>query len=228
MLFVLFAFAISIGQMDEALFDELITNGTGRVPYFVMFTKDDCPACKHAMPVFEDTENQAHGIAEFYTINTTANPNLTIRYEVFSLPTFGLFFRNNAIPFSGRRTIPGFNKFLMEEITMLLLPVNESWVSNGHKKVILFAKRRIPPTILTGAFGKFYRHGIDFGMTGNETLIQMFGNYSVPSWYFFNGEKGESREGISQIDKLYENISEFFSIEENKNEQTKKPDFDDL
>ena len=199
--------------MSEQLFDELITNGTGRVPYFVMFQRESCPACHQSLPIFEMVEDQCGSSVEFYTIDTVANENLAQRYQIFALPTFGLFFRGNAIPFAGPRTVPGFTKFLVEEINYQMLPVNETWASSDNKMVVLFAKRKLPPSYLTSAFARYYRYEIDFGMTGNASVISEFGDIKIPSWYFSDGKNKKVFDDINSQNELFQHIEEFFGIQ---------------
>lgn len=221
-MFLLLALVSSVKKMSEDIFEQNIKNGNGKTPYFVMFTDNDSHACHHAYKNFKKTELQANGIAEFYTIDSEECPNLTSHYEIQYFPTFGLFFRRQEIQFYGKFEIPSFTKFLIEQISLLLLPINTSWANNGRKQVIYFINRRIPPPYLAAAFGKYYKYDIDFAMNGNETIINQFPNISVPTWYFTDGEKNMTIDVINNIPFLYKTINEFFNIQE-KEEPIQEP-----
>lgn len=236
-MFLFLALVTSVKKMNEELFDKLIKNGDGKTPYFLMFSQEDSHACHHAYKSFKKTQILTYGIADFYTIDSEECPNLTSYYEIKTFPTFGLFFRRQEIQFRGKFEIPSFTKFLIEHISMLLLPINTSWSQNGRRKVIYFINRKIPPPYLAVNYGRFYRYDIDFAMSGNETIIKQFPNITIPTWYFSDGNKSMTNDKIHNVQELENAVKQFFNItiieeevddtfpEENKK---KKYDYNDL
>lgn len=217
MLVIYLIHALSVGRMDEELFDELVEKNSDKIPYFIMFTNPDCHKCQESLPIFEDAEYHTYDVAEFYVVDAIENPNLTSKFQLTHFPTFALFFRNAAVPFLGKPQIHSISNFLVEQISMRMLPVNESWYDNHRKKVIYFAKRNIPPTSMGAAFGHFYRYDIDFGMRGDDTIVKLF-NVSTPQWFFDDGIKNMTVPSIRHIDDLFKHIRDFFNI----TEETKK------
>lgn len=195
-------------------FDDLITNGNGTIPYFVMFYGNHCPACHATIPAFCEAEEKVYDMAEFLTIDIHKNRDIGQFYGIMSIPSFGVFFNGEIGPYRGRRDPPSMVSFIAECLTYTIAHVNESWADHDFDQVILFSKRRAPPSLLAAAYGMFYRHGIQFGMCNNETLARMIDpDVQFTSFHFYK-KGGESKKFTTfhQVPDLQNAISEFFDI----------------
>lgn len=202
-------------SIDTAEFDELITNGNGTIPYFLMFLGRHCPACHATLPAFCEAEDRVYDMTEFLTLDTKKNQEIAMRYEIMSIPFFGFFFAGKAFPFTGRRNAPAFTSFIAESVAYRIPLVNDTWLKHEYDQVILFTKRRSPPTILAAGYGMFARYGIQFGIcTDDEMAEKMTGEATFTSIWFIR--KGDTERkmfhNFNHVPEFQSAISEFFDV----------------
>jgi len=75
-------------DLDPAAFDEALTSGT---PLVVDFWAPWCRPCKAIGPIMEQLEAGAGGRVAFAKVNVDDHPEISARYDIFSIPTVILF-----------------------------------------------------------------------------------------------------------------------------------------
>lgn len=206
---------LAFRNINTAEFDELITNGNGTIPYFVMFLGRQCPACHAALPAFCEAEDRVYDMAEFLTLDTRENQEIAIRYEIMSIPFFGFFFAGKAIPYTGRPNAPGFTSFVAESVAYRLPLVNDTWLSHEYDQVILFTKRRTAPTIFAAGCGMFARYGIEFGICNDDEMAKKVSPDATFTsiWFIRKGDtERKSFQNFNHVIEFQNAVAEFFGV----------------
>jgi thioredoxin 2 len=81
-------FAVPI-EVDTLAFDDIIQNA--RVPVFVDFWAAWCGPCRMAAPHVETLARNFAGRALVLKVDTEANADLAVRYQIQSIPNFIVF-----------------------------------------------------------------------------------------------------------------------------------------
>jgi thioredoxin 1 len=74
--------------VTTATFDEMLGAASGTV--VVDFWAEWCGPCKMLSPVLESLAEEYDGVT-FVAVDSDANPELTVRYDVMSIPTLLVF-----------------------------------------------------------------------------------------------------------------------------------------
>ncbi|NUU68811.1 thioredoxin TrxC [Enterobacteriaceae bacterium BIT-l23] len=92
--------AAKCGRCGHALFDGKVTNATSAtldallkdsLPVVVDFWAPWCGPCHNFAPVFEEVAEERSGQLRFVKVNTEAEPELSARFRIRSIPSIMIF-----------------------------------------------------------------------------------------------------------------------------------------
>ncbi|MGP2540151.1 thioredoxin TrxC [Pantoea eucalypti] len=118
--------AAKCGRCGNALFDGEVVNPTSAnfdkylqddLPVVIDFWAPWCGPCVNFAPVFKDVASERSGKVRFIKVNTEAEPALSARFNIRSIPTIMLFKNGERVDMlNGAMPKAPFNEWLDESL----------------------------------------------------------------------------------------------------------------
>ena len=206
-------FSAAVFELNEHTFNSAIDHGDLSIPWLVMFSGDNCPACRAALPEFSKASDAAHGFCKFGYVDVNKNKELAKRFEIKTIPTFYVLMPDESTKYSGSHTANGFLNFVSSKIGEGIQEIDETWADSKDPMVLLFHRSFKPPMIMSAAFGAFKNKNITFGISRDSDVIEAFGNPVLPSYWFYKDGVGTKYLGSKDYAAFLDAIAEHFNVD---------------
>ena len=103
----------AVEEVTDATFDQLVLKSD--TPVLVDYWADWCAPCRQLSPIVDELAKEYGDKVTFLKLDTNANPDMPVRYDVLGLPTLQVFVNGEVVnSMTGGRTKASLIKALRE------------------------------------------------------------------------------------------------------------------
>lgn len=196
----------------DSSFKRLVINRPKQQVWMVMFFSSTCPACRNAMPKFEEASSLSGGIARFGFVNIEKCPETAKLFKIKSTPSFRIFHADGDVEYTDKKDAKAFLKGATSYLKDYSQEAEEKWFGDfiGHPSAILFTDDARSKSAWRGISSYFLSKSVRIGVCKNHELAEKFGVEKFPSIYFFNGTNTERFAGKGGFKEIKEAMEKFF------------------
>ena len=201
-------FGKNVVHLTANNFPKEIEKRANTTVYLVMFHGERCPACQMAYPEFAEAANDADGMLKFGHIDTSRDPALASRFNIYGIPTFIIFHPQGETTYMRDRSSRAFLNAAARYIPDVSKPVDASW-AQASRSVILFSDKPSAPPLWRSLSCHYEGSGISVGFTNDQELAKTFNVRTFPEIHLIDGEKKMVYSGRNKFNAIRETIDGF-------------------
>lgn len=188
--------------------DSLIDKRDPDSVWFVMFSGENCPACKVTEPIFRRAAIESDGMINFGLVKVEQETGLQLRMGITMLPTWMIIHKEGRTDYTGKRAERSMVNAAAKYIPDKSLTVEPVWAEDGQASVILFTdKEKTPP--IWSAISCAFKGRIRVGISRDQSIMDTFKVEHTPAILFVNKTHQITYHGKNSFMHLRQTIEEF-------------------
>ena len=194
-------------QLTQANWDAYIEQRPPDSVWMIMFSGDNCPACKVTYPIFKKAAAASDGMVNFGVVKSESDPALHMKFQIGVIPTFLILHKDGKSNYVGKR-----NERSMLNTAAKFIPDNsekitEEWLKYEQLVALFTDKDKTPP--MWAAISNEFKGRIHVGTSAAEKVKSMFGVERSPEIVFKNRTHTIIYNGRNSYDALRNAINNF-------------------
>ena len=188
--------------------DRLVEKREPDSVWIIMFTMNNCPACKATFPLFQKAAVDADGVVEFGHVRADLEEGLRLRFNIKVLPTFVIVHSGGTDFYNGKRTSRAFVSAAAKYIVDKAAPIEPDWSGDGLTSLMLFTdKKKTPP--IWAAISCVFQGKVRVGVTSDSEVAEAFGVTKRPEILMMNQTHKLPYNGRVSFLQLRQTVQDF-------------------
>ena len=188
--------------------DSLIDKRDPDSVWFIMFSGENCPACRVTEPIFRRAAIESDGMVNFGIVKAEQEAGLQLRLNIKMLPTWIIIHKDGRTDYTGKRSERAMVNAAAKMIPDKSATVERDWAEDGQASVILFTEKEKTPPIWS-AISCAFKGRIRVGVSRDQGIMDLFKVEHTPAILFVNKTHKIAYHGKNSFMYLRQSIEEF-------------------